>query len=320
MAMISAIVPLYNKERTIARAMRSIFAQRWQDFELIVVDDGSTDRGPEIAGEYRDPRLRVITQSNAGPGAARNRGVRESTSPYICFLDADDEWLPEFMNTSLANLQDNPDCAITAANHYRGKGKKLATTLPPCDIGIETGPWRLSPQAKPKEVWGSLLYLQSWVVMCKRQDLIDNGGFYERHCTYLEDHYLWLQFLLKYRIYRDATPLHWYHTEDSDLEGPRRVNPEPIWPFLSDPAAIRRNCPANYRSTLERFLSYAAMLEFNRMVSRADVLAARRLLKQFPRLNRFGLREWGWEYIRRRIMVSLPKKTSLREARPRKAS
>ena len=283
MAIVSIIIPLYNKGVFIARAIDSILAQTWQDFEIVVVDDGSTDNGPEIVKSYKDSRLRLIQQPNAGPGAARNRGVKESSSPYVAFLDADDEYLPEFLQTSIINLKNNPDCVLSVVNHYRGTEKTLATTIFPFNIGIVTGSWRLSPEAGAAEMWGSLIYLLSCVVICRRDVFLEFGGFYEHHCTYAEDQYLWLQILLNCRIYRDTTPLFWYHTEDSDLELWTRESSVPIMPFLADPEPIRKNCPPEYRSALEKLLPFAASLNFSYMVTDGAVIKFwREYLKGIP--------------------------------------
>ena len=100
----SVIIPLYNKEAYIARAIQSVVAQDWQDYEVLVIDDGSTDNGPEVLGPWLpDPRIRLITQANSGAGAARNRGLAEMRNDVAAFLDADDEWLPSHLR-DLAEL------------------------------------------------------------------------------------------------------------------------------------------------------------------------------------------------------------------------
>ena len=95
MTRVSVIVPLHNKRRTIARTLRSIQQQTLRDFEVVIVDDGSTDGGELLASSFADERFGTIAQVNAGPGAARNAGARVAKSDLLAFLDADDEWMPE---------------------------------------------------------------------------------------------------------------------------------------------------------------------------------------------------------------------------------
>ena len=99
--MISVIIPLYNKEDYISRAIDSVLRQTFKDFELIIVNDGSTDQGPGIARNFHDRRIRVIDQQNSGEGAARNRGVAEARAELVAFLDADDEWESSFLHCHL---------------------------------------------------------------------------------------------------------------------------------------------------------------------------------------------------------------------------
>lgn len=95
---ISVVVPLYNKARYIRRAVQSVLAQTIHDFELLIVDDGSTDEGLSLIADLADDeRIVVISQSNAGEGAARNRGLAEMRGDIAAFLDADDEWLPNHL-------------------------------------------------------------------------------------------------------------------------------------------------------------------------------------------------------------------------------
>ena len=105
---VAAIVPLFNGRRFIREAVESILAQALQPREIIVVDDGSTDGGADLLAGH--PELRIVSQSNAGEAAARNRGIRESGQPFVAFLDQDDLWLPRKLSLQLAAL----DCDASA--------------------------------------------------------------------------------------------------------------------------------------------------------------------------------------------------------------
>lgn len=86
----SVVIPLYNKEHYIASTLRSVLAQTYPDYEVIVVDDGSTDHSLQACKEVRSDKIRVVQQVNQGVSAARNKGIELAAGEYICFLDADD--------------------------------------------------------------------------------------------------------------------------------------------------------------------------------------------------------------------------------------
>src|SRR5690349_15003647 len=94
---VSVIVPLFNKRAYIRRCLESIQRQTIRNFEVIIVDDGSSDGSGEIAAAWPDSRFHSVRQANGGPGAARNRGIEEARAGLIAFLDADDEWDDGFL-------------------------------------------------------------------------------------------------------------------------------------------------------------------------------------------------------------------------------
>ena len=97
---ISVILPVYNSEKYIKKAIESVLTQTFSDFELIIVNDGSTDATSDIINSFDDERIKVITQSNQGPGAARNNALKSVNSDYVMFLDSDDWYHPKAIETA----------------------------------------------------------------------------------------------------------------------------------------------------------------------------------------------------------------------------
>ena len=94
----SVIIPLYNKQDYITRTINSVLNQTYQNFEIIVVDDGSTDKSLSVVKTIKDKRIKVFSQKNLGVSNARNKGIKQSKGNYIAFLDADDEFLPRYLD------------------------------------------------------------------------------------------------------------------------------------------------------------------------------------------------------------------------------
>lgn len=113
----SVVVPLYNTQAYIAEALDSVLAQTFADFEIVVVNDASTDNGPAIVEDYRsrDPRIRIVTQENRGLAGARNTGIREARGRYIALLDADDAFAPEKLQNHFEHLECKPDIGVSYA-------------------------------------------------------------------------------------------------------------------------------------------------------------------------------------------------------------
>ena len=108
---LTVIIPVYNGERFLGAAIESVLHQTFQDYELIVVDDGSTDKTSNVVDAYKG-RLKFLTQSNSGQASARNLGFRCSSGEYLAFLDADDLWYPNMLETEVMALEENPKSGL----------------------------------------------------------------------------------------------------------------------------------------------------------------------------------------------------------------
>jgi glycosyltransferase involved in cell wall biosynthesis len=123
--MISVVIPAFNAGRFIKRTVDSILAQTYRDYEVIVVDDGSTDDTGEVVKSYGS-KVRYIYQENAGDGPARNTGIRAARGEWIAFLDHDDEWLAEKLRLQFELLDRNRDLRWCSSNRYRSDGRRRA--------------------------------------------------------------------------------------------------------------------------------------------------------------------------------------------------
>jgi glycosyltransferase involved in cell wall biosynthesis len=111
MPLVTVIIPSYNGERFLRESLESVFAQTFQDYEIVCVDDGSKDASLAVLNEYRD-RIKVIQQANAGQSEARNAGAKIGTGKYLAFLDQDDRWYPQKLESQIAVLEANPEAVM----------------------------------------------------------------------------------------------------------------------------------------------------------------------------------------------------------------
>lgn len=112
MPLISVIIPVYNGEKTILATIDSVLKQTFSNFELIIINDGSTDKTLEVVNHIQDPRLKVFSYPNAGQPTSRNRGITHALGEYISFIDADDLWTPDKLEAQLKALQSNSQAAV----------------------------------------------------------------------------------------------------------------------------------------------------------------------------------------------------------------
>lgn len=127
MPLVSIIIPAYQAEKTIKKCLDSIFSQTFQDFEVIVVNDGSTDKTQEILNNYlaklskkNQSRFQIINQKNQGANAARNRGAKEAKGKYLLFCDADIEMMPQMLEKMVKTLNTHPDKSFAYSSFYFG--------------------------------------------------------------------------------------------------------------------------------------------------------------------------------------------------------
>ncbi len=231
----SVVIPLYNKAPHIRRAIDSVLAQKYQDFELIVVDDGSTDGGVEVVRRYTDRRIRVVIQERGGVSAARNRGIREAKCDLVAFLDADDEWLPLFLDTVMGLRIRYPEAGMYATAYRCSQG---SSSLRPAFIACPDSPEGGLLQDYFFAALGEQP-VHSSAVMIPKHVLEEVGGF-PVGLARGEDLQVWGLIALRYRVAWSPVAGEVYHMSASnraclllpvDLE-PGAVCTAPIEEFL----------------------------------------------------------------------------------------
>jgi len=193
--LVSVIIPTYNRGWIVRDAIDSVLGQTYADFELIVVDDGSSDRTPPILDAYGD-RLRVIRQANQGVSAARNRGIGESSGPLIALLDSDDIWLPKKLAVQVDFFKRNPAALICQTE----------------EIWIRNG-LRVNPGKRHRKPSGMIfersleLCLVSPSAVMVRRELFEKVGQFDESLPACEDYDLWLRVGCRFPVHLIDKPL-----------------------------------------------------------------------------------------------------------------
>ncbi|HRP94675.1 MAG TPA: glycosyltransferase [Rhodocyclaceae bacterium] len=197
---ISVIMPCFNAETFVAEAVDSVLGQTYPNIELIVVDDGSTDGSREILAAYGD-RITVIPQSNSGPYHARNLGLRHASGAYVAFLDADDWWRRDFVETMHVALETRPDCALAYCG-WQNVGARDRSNEPFIPRDYETAD-KLELMLGGGSPW------PIHAALVRRAAIDAIGGFREDLATSL-DFELWLRLCVGRRIVRVPEVLAFY--------------------------------------------------------------------------------------------------------------
>jgi glycosyltransferase involved in cell wall biosynthesis len=193
--LVSVIIPTYNRAWILKEAVDSVLAQHFQDYELIVVDDGSTDDTGFLLADY-GRRLIVVRQPNLGVSAARNAGIKEARGQYLAFLDSDDLWLPDKLEVQVAYLAQNSDVQICQTE----------------EIWIRNGV-QVNPKRRHRKPSGMIfkrslelcLVSPSAVMMNRR--LLSDVGLFDENLPACEDYDLWLRISCRYPVHLIERPL-----------------------------------------------------------------------------------------------------------------
>ena len=208
--MISIVIPLYNKKGLITRTLRSVINQTFQDFEIVIVDDGSTDGSVDVVKEINDSRIRIISQENQGVSVARNTGIQEAKSDYVALLDADDEWFPDFLENLIDLIEKYPECQFFASKYELRdeKGGVIPIILNKIpfegESGILSNYFEVATCSSPP-LWSSTI--------CFTKEAIRSVGGFPEGIKVGEDLLTWAKLACKYKIVYSLRVLAAYYFE-----------------------------------------------------------------------------------------------------------
>ncbi|MFW6115018.1 MAG: glycosyltransferase family 2 protein [Thermodesulfobacteriota bacterium] len=190
MPLVSVIIPTYNRSEKLIRALSSVLTQTFHDYEVIVVDDGSTDDTPNVIGPYL-PRVHYVRKPlNTGVSAARNRGIQCASAPWVAFLDSDDYWLEDKLSAQVEYIKRNPDTVACQTE----------------EIWIRNGR-RINPRKQHRKPSGDIfgqslrLCLVSPSSVMLKRSLLNQTGLFDENLPAAEDYDLWLRIACRYSVH-----------------------------------------------------------------------------------------------------------------------
>jgi glycosyltransferase involved in cell wall biosynthesis len=287
---VTVVIALYNKEKTVARTVESIRAQTFSDWRLIVVDDGSTDSGPEIVRNFADDRIELIQQSNKGPGAARNAGIALAESKYIAFLDADDEWYPWCLANAIKAMEENDVALVASMYHVWPWKTDKSEFLQQNDI--EIGVHSVVGNESPEKVRRMAGCVKTINIVLKTEVARKYDGFYAKDkCTFGEDVVFLMRVILNERFMFIAPAAVRYHAESSDLDRNwGKPHAKPLPPYLDDPELIAAYCSENTRGLCLSIIHLRLFSKIDEWAFNGRKIRAMKLLKKHPELKAYKQR------------------------------
>jgi len=250
---ISAVIPLFNKQETSQRAVRSILAQTFPVKEILVIDDGSSDESVARVKRLKDRRIRVMHQENAGPSSARNTGIKAARSEWIAFIDADDEWQSGYLEEICNLYKLNKNCGVLAASYQvvKDDDNPKIYSIPDYPYG-----W-MGVIDDYYAIRNNTIFHHVSSTVCSREDLLTVGGFRDG-VHHFEEFLLWLDLAIITIIAYINAPLAIYHSTPSGLSKQtfaldKQLTPAQLLHSQMQDGLIPENLLSSARNLLSKF-------------------------------------------------------------------
>jgi cellulose synthase/poly-beta-1,6-N-acetylglucosamine synthase-like glycosyltransferase len=300
---ISVVTPLYNKENVLPATLASVLGQSFRQFEFIVVDDGSTDEGGSLVNSLADPRVRLIRQTNQGSSAARNRGILEARGKWVAFIDADDLWAPDHLET-LVSAVGEPGLIGAFSNFKHESNGRLAVPA-----GV--------PSQRVDDYFSFALAANGYAmssssVLLETRRLID-AGLFPVGTPVGEDTDMWCRLAMQGSFLYVANPSATYRDNIESSSLARHLKQEVPYPVCAqrlNALISAGDVPDRLVASARRYANFLLLEYARQLLDRGDYLQAREVLlqdctfsldpkryvKRFARTWPLGL--WGYRLYR----------------------
>lgn len=255
--MISVVIPLYNKEDFISKTLGSVLDQTFPDFEVVVVDDGSTDGSKSVVESISDPRIRVLSISNSGVSVARNTGIKVARYPWVAFLDADDWWAPRFLDEMAGAIKEYPKHKLFASGRsrvFQNESERYHNPFLPNDgsTGVLNYFQVISKYLPP--VNSSNVVIQA--------ELFEKQGFFKEGMKKHEDHDLWMRLASKEPIVFVNKPLSFYRKTASDTASASVFSATDFDSYLSTMISVRKQITTRDGAFFKKYYNRYVVLAY----------------------------------------------------------
>ena len=305
MPMVTVVIPTYNRKSLVCEALDSVLSQTYTDFEVIIVDDGSTDNTACMLSEYDDPRLYLIRQENQGQGPARNAGILAAKGNYIAFLDSDDLWIPVKLKAQVAffDKYEKLEWVYSDAYAFDGETKEKL--------------YIFSQKGRQYEGYiAHQLFMNDFIatstVMVKRHVFEEIGLF--KHITKAQDWEMWLRIAARHHIRKVPHALTEYRIHKNMITQTQ----EPLFKFQCHTSVLEHAvvfAPEIYGSLYQRAMASQCINTGGSLLVRSSVREARRMfinaIRHSPRVMKAYLL-WAATLLDNRILGKLIKIYNMR--------
>ncbi len=281
----SVVIPLYNKEREIVRALDSAAAQSYAPHEIIVVDDGSTDSGASLAAAHPSPLVRVVRQSNAGVSAARNAGIALASGTHVALLDGDDCWERDYLREMALLIEQFPGCGAYSSAFNIIDGESVTRSHSPRERGVVADFFR-------KAVSFYICQPSSTIIP---REVFERVGGFPLGMRLGEDLYMWIKIALRHDVCFNPEPLVRYYRSASNRSTSIYAAEQTDYSFedFHDP----RQCDEAF--WLNEFLARCAIGKALTLSAKGDTEFGRRTEEFFAYTRHYRLGLWKLRVLNR---------------------